>query len=120
MLKLKTCKSAFAFSRREVVNKNLRVNAPVRLRNDLESIAEAEVRINGMISMYNKILQIIVLSLALGSFIVGQTVSTTEDRISRQFSEITKGNGSWERGIQIREELERLLFHFQQLQEANN
>lgn len=60
-------------------------------------------------SMHNKILQIIVLSLALVSFTVGQqTVFTPEGRISRQFSEITKGNGSWERGVQIREELERL------------
>lgn len=48
MLKLKTHKGVSAFSKREVINKNLRADALFRLRDDLEITAEVKVRINGL------------------------------------------------------------------------
>lgn len=58
--------------------------------------------------MCGKIFQKIFILLLFASFTLGQNDQKVEDRISRQLSEIAKGFGSWEKGAQIRKELEEL------------
>ena len=58
--------------------------------------------------MCGKIFQQTAILLLFASFTIGQTDQEVENRISRQLSEIAKGAGSWEKGAQIRKELEEL------------